>query len=182
MAPLLSSYPRFQDQHYLPQDIGFQTTFQNHPPNEIQNVVQNPQNISDRQWGTTSMTRSFDDGDIVQSYNPNSNRGNYFTHQGGPGIVRNLNGLSINNSGGGTLPRPKGLVKPRPVAKIAANPQTPIQQKQSMSNMSDLHEDDTCKNSMSSFVPAIEQTSAQQMKLENKYGSQVRTYVLFNYV
>jgi hypothetical protein len=124
------------------------------------------------------MTRSFDDGDIVQNYNPNINRGNYFTHQGGSGIVRNLNGLSINNSGGGTLPRPKGLVKPRPVAKIAANPQTPIQQKQSMSSMSDLHEDDICKKSMSSFVPAIEQSSAQPMNLEKQYGSQVIAYII----
>ena len=82
-------------------------------------------------------------------------------------------GVFINNSGGGTLPRPKGLVKPRPVAKIAANPQLPMQQKQSMSNMSDLHETDFCKNSLSSFVAPTGQLSLAETTSENNYGSQV---------
>jgi len=173
MAPLLSNYPRFQEQEqYIPQGVGFQTTFQNKYPPEVSNEVQNRQNIPDKPWGAASMTRSFDDGDIANNYYSNMHRGNYFAHQGGTGIVRNPNSLAMNNSGGGTLPRPKGLVKPRPVAKIAANPQTPLQQKQSMSNMSDLQEVDMCKTALSSFVPTVEQSSAHSNILENKYGSQ----------
>ena len=178
MAPLLSNYPRFHDQQQcqqlLPQPgMGFQTTFQNQYPPEVCTEVQNSQHlVTNKPWGAASMTRSFDDGDIVQNYYSNMHRGNYFTHQGGTGIVRNPNGLSINNSGGGTLPRPKGLVKPRPVAKIAANPQPPLE-KQSTSTMSDLHEIDMCKNAMSSFVSSNGQPAVQQITSENNHGSQV---------
>ena len=175
MAPLLSSYPRFHDQEqYLTPGMGFQTNFQNQHPSEIANEGKNRQNVPAEAWGTVSMTRSFDDGDIANNYYSNINRGNYFTHRGSTGIVRNQNSLAINNSGGGTLPRPKGLVKPRPIAKIAANPQTPLQQKQSVSNMSDLNEVDMCKTAaMSSFVPPVEQSSANPMNLDKRYGSQV---------
>ena len=181
MAPLLSSYSRFQDQqHYLPsQGMGFQTTFQNQYPKDVANEVQNAPNTSERTWGTASMTRSFDDGDIVQNYFSNTQQrsGNFFPQQGAPGIVRNTNGLALHNSGGGTLPRPKGLVKPRPVAKIAANPQIPLQQKRSMSSMSDLQEDDLCKTRMSSFAPTVENPLAQPNNFEHKYGSQVSIHV-----
>ena len=177
MAPLLSSYSRFQDQqHYLPpQGLGFQTTFQNQYSKDVSNEIQNPQNTSERPWGSASMTRSFDDGDIVQNYYTNTQQrsGNFLPQQGAPGIVRNPNNLALHNSGGGTLPRPKGLVKPRPVAKIAANPQTPLLQKQSMSSMSDLQEDDLCKTSMSSFAPAVDHSLGQPANFEHKYGSQV---------
>ena len=177
MAPLLSSYSRFQDQqHYLPsQGLGFQTTFQNQYSKDMSNEIQNTQNTSKRPWGSASMTRSFDDGDIVQNYYTNTQQrsGNFFPQQGAPGIVRNPNNLALHNSGGGTLPRPKGLVKPRPVAKIAANPQTPLSQKQSMSSMSDLQEDDLCKTSMSSFAPAVDHPLGQPSNFEHKYGSQV---------
>ena len=177
MAPLLSSYSRFQQQQgqqLLPQDVGFQTNF----PKQTQPVLspeqQHSQNIvTNRPWGVNSMARSFDDGDIIQNYNSNFHRGEYFTQQTGTGIVRIPMGVAINNSGGGTLPRPKGLVKPRPVAKIAANPQPPMQQKQSMSNMSDLHETDLCKNNLSSFVAPTGQLSVAETTSENNYGSQV---------
>jgi len=55
---------------------------------------------------------------------------------------------------------------------IAANPQTPLLQKQSMSSMSDLQEDDLCKTSMSSFAPAAEHPLGQPANFEHKYGSQ----------
>ena len=117
------------------------------------------------------MTRSFDDGDIVKNYYGNMHREKYLTSQGDTGIVRNLNCLAITNSGGGTLPRPRGLVKPRPVAKIAANPQPTLQEKQSMSKTSDVTEVDMCKNNISSFSQNL-QPAGQQMNSE-KGGSQV---------
>ena len=173
MAPLFSTYSRFQDQQqYLPQNTGFQTSFQNPYVREASNEPPSNQGATEKPWATTSMTRSFDDGDIVQNQYLSANRGGFFAQNGGSNIVRNLNGL-INNSGGGTLPRPKGLVKPRPVAKIAANPQIPLQQKQSVSKMSDLHEDDMCKTSLSSFGSSGEPSTSQQLKTEKKFGSQV---------
>ena len=173
MAPLFSTYSRFQDQQqYLPQNMGFQKSFQNPYVREASNEPPSNQGATEKPWATTSMTRSFDDGDIVQNQYLSANRGGFFAQNGGTNIVRNLNGL-INNSGGGTLPRPKGLVKPRPVAKIAANPQIPLQQKQSVSKMSDLHEDDMCKTSLSSFGSSGEPSTSQQLITEKKFGSQV---------
>lgn len=58
------------------------------------------------------------------------------------------------------------------MAKIAANPQIPLQQKQSVSKMSDLHEDDMCKTSLSSFGSSGEPSTSQQLITEKKFGSQ----------
>ena len=53
--------------------------------------------------------RSLDDGDIYRR-----DPANVVIHHP-------MNSASYSATGGGTLPRPKGMVKPRPVAKIVAN-------------------------------------------------------------
>ena len=55
------------------------------------------------------MMRSLDDGDI------------YRRDTASVVIHHPMNSASYSATGGGTLPRPKGMVKPRPVAKIVAN-------------------------------------------------------------
>ena len=59
--------------------------------------------------GWNGMMRSLDDGDIYRR-----DVGNVVVHHA-------MNSANYSATGGGTLPRPKGLVKPRPVAKIVAN-------------------------------------------------------------
>jgi hypothetical protein len=59
--------------------------------------------------GWNGMMRSLDDGDIYRR-----DAANVVVHHA-------MNSANYGATGGGTLPRPKGLVKPRPVAKIVAN-------------------------------------------------------------
>jgi len=60
-----------------------------------------------------------------------------------------MNSTTYGASGGGTLPRPKGMVKPRPVAKIVANARDPLSQSSTSLNDDDLKH---MKN-VSSFSP-----------------------------
>ena len=117
MAPLNSTYARFQTRVF--------------PGEGVASI-----RADSRPWGTSTMVRSFDDGDIMLNNDVDSYS-----------MMRNNVALNSSlNSGGGTLPRPKGLVKPRPVAKISASPQQPPQ-------MSELHAsagDEICKKPYSS--------------------------------
>lgn len=60
-----------------------------------------------------------------------------------------MNSTTYGASGGGTLPRPKGMVKPRPVAKIVANARDPLSQ--SSTSLND--EDPKYMKNVSSFSP-----------------------------
>ena len=106
--------------------------------------------------------RSFDDGDIYR--------------RGGADVLNvvvhhPMNSANYSATGGGTLPRPKGMVKPRPVAKIVASTRDNAIS-QSSTSLSDI--DPKSMKMNSSFSP-IHQKKQQPMRSDSYEGQVIQT-------
>ena len=115
------------------------------------------------------MMRSFDDGDIYR-------RGGDVINVGAAVVVHHpMNSANYSATGGGTLPRPKGMVKPRPVAKIVASTRDNISLSSTSLSSSDV--DPKSMKMNSSFSP-LHQSKKQPPMRSDSYEGQVRIFLL----
>jgi hypothetical protein len=113
------------------------------------------------------MMRSFDDGDIYRRGGAGTDVMNVVVHHP-------MNSANYSATGGGTLPRPKGMVKPRPVAKIVANTRDNISQ--SSTSLSDI--DPKSMKMNSSFSPLHQPKKPSAMRSDS-YEGQVKISTFF---
>jgi len=111
--------------------------------------------------------RSFDDGDIYRRGGAGTDVMNVVVHHP-------MNSANYSATGGGTLPRPKGMVKPRPVAKIVANTRDNISQ--SSTSLSDI--DPKSMKMNSSFSPLHQPKKPSAMRSDS-YEGQVKISTFF---